>query len=78
MVDKLVGILKSNGKLGGAGLMLLGLAYTGLIAWGKVGGSIEVSMGNFFAGLGPLPRSVDGNVNPSSLCGNPSSGWHPA
>jgi hypothetical protein len=52
MVDKLVGILKSNGKLGGAGLMLLGLAYTGLIAWGKVGGSIEVSMGIFFAGLG--------------------------
>lgn len=48
----LIDILKSKGKTGGVGLMLIGLAEMALVYFGKIQGDYNSGASHFFLGLG--------------------------
>jgi hypothetical protein len=61
----LVDILKSKGKLGGAGLMVIGLVQMVLVYTGKLQGSYQEGAATFFLGLGLLGIRSKQDVPPA-------------
>ena len=53
-MEWLINILKSRGKLGGVGLMVVGIGQIVLVFMGKLTGGYEVGITTFLAGLSLL------------------------
>ena len=61
-MQSIVEILKSRGKLGAIGLMLIGLGHMIAVYFGKLSGDYQMGAGTFFLGLSLL--GIRGAVEP--------------